>query len=79
MTIKYDKIADAVYMQLAEGKVFKTMEINDRLIIDLDEAGNTLGIEILDASSQDELVRSLQTNAGTGFPINITENTPILA
>ena len=52
MKITYDKIADAMYIYLNKAKVFKTVSITDRLLIDLDKKGKILGIEILDASSQ---------------------------
>jgi uncharacterized protein YuzE len=77
MTIQYDKIADAVYMKLSDGPVAKTLEINDRLNVDMDSKGNTIGIEILDASSQEDLVSMIQENVSTGFPIQITEGTPV--
>ena len=78
MDIKYDKFADAVYMKLGVGKVAKTVEINDRLIVDLDEAGHTFGIEILNASSQGNLVKMLQETVMGGLPItHISESAPI--
>ena len=79
MTIQYDKVANAVYMKLSETKVASTMEVNDRLIVDLDSKGNTIGIEILDASSQDALIQTIQSNVLNGIPVSISENTPALA
>ncbi len=76
MTIQYDKVADAVYMKMTDTKVAKTMEVNDTLLIDMDASGKTVGIEILDASSQEELVKTLENNVRMGFPIQISENTP---
>jgi len=52
MKIEYDKIADAMYIYLKKAKVFKTIKMQDRLIVDLDKKGNIIGIEVLDASSQ---------------------------
>jgi uncharacterized protein YuzE len=52
MKITYDKIANAAYMTLRKGKVAKTVEMADDVIIDLDKKGNLLGIELLDASNQ---------------------------
>lgn len=78
MTIQYDRVADAVYMKLADTKVAKTMEINDNLIIDLDSEGKMIGVEILEASSQDALIKNLQVNVenGMGVPVYINESTP---
>lgn len=39
MNINYDKIADAIYFKIKEGKVEKTLEMNDRLIVDLNKKG----------------------------------------
>ncbi len=52
MNTKYDKIADALYMRFNKGKVVKTLRLNDRLIVDLDNKSNVLGVELLNAKSQ---------------------------
>jgi len=52
MNSTYDKIADALYITLKKGRVFSTLKLSDRLVVDLDNNGNTLGIEILDAKNQ---------------------------
>jgi uncharacterized protein YuzE len=79
MNIQYDKVADAIYMKLSDSPVVKTTEINDRLLVDIDSQGNTIGIEILEASSQVDLVENIEKNVPTGFPIQITESTPVSA
>lgn len=50
MEIRYDKLADAAYFKLKKGKVSKTKEFADKVLIDLDKMGNVLGVEILNAS-----------------------------
>ena len=52
MKIQYDKMADALYIYLREGKVAKTIKVNNRLFVDVDKKGNTIGIELLDISQQ---------------------------
>ncbi len=52
MKITYDKIADAAYMTLRKGRVSKTVEMSDNVIVDFDKKGNLLGIEMLSASKQ---------------------------
>lgn len=52
MKITYDKEADAVYFQLHDGKFYSNKKIDDSTILDLDNEGNILGIEILDASKR---------------------------
>lgn len=50
MKIQYDKMADALYIYLREGKVAKTLKVKSYFLVDLDRSGNVLGIELLDAS-----------------------------
>ncbi|MEK6830734.1 MAG: DUF2283 domain-containing protein [Nanoarchaeota archaeon] len=52
MEITYDKDADALYIRFIKGKFFKNKKIDDLTIIDLDENGQILGIELLDASKR---------------------------
>lgn len=65
MKIDYDKIADAMYMTLRKGKVAKSVELEDRLIADVDKKGNVLGVEILDAGN------TVQKYAKKGVPVSI--------
>ena len=52
MNTKYDKIANALYIKFKEGKVAKTLRLEDHLIVDLDSKSNILGVELLNAKSQ---------------------------
>lgn len=52
MKITFDKEADAMYIYLKKKKVFKTKEITDDTIVDLDKNGNVIGIELLCASKR---------------------------
>ncbi len=65
MKIDYDKIADAMYMTLRKGKVAKSVELEDRLIADVDKKGNVLGVEILDAGN------TVQKYVKKGVPVSI--------
>ncbi|MDB5266079.1 MAG: hypothetical protein JWM39_792 [Parcubacteria group bacterium] len=78
MTIQYDRIADALYMYVSGGKVHKTLELEDRLLVDVDTLGNIVGMEILDASNQEELIKNLESNVDTGIPITITSGLPAI-
>lgn len=78
MKINYDKIADAVYFSLKKGKIAKTLEMNERLIVDVDKKGNVLGIEMLDASSQLPK-KSLEAGVASGIPVMISSGTPLVA
>lgn len=71
MKIDYDKIADAIYIRMKRGKVFKTKKISDVILHDLDKKNNLVGIEILNASNQFSK-GSLKENLKSGIPLNIT-------
>lgn len=79
MDVKYDTLADAVYLKVGTGKVSKTLEMQDRLNIDLDSKGRILGIEILEASHQEQLVENLKKNVEAGIPVDIVNSTPLAA
>jgi uncharacterized protein YuzE len=55
MEIKIDTKADALYIRLKRGKVYKTTRRDD-LIVDLDRNKDIIGIEVLNYSKR--------TNAG---------------
>ena len=52
MNTKYDKIADALYVKFKQGKIAKTLRLENHLIVDLDNKSNILGVELLNAKSQ---------------------------
>lgn len=47
MKIEYDRYAKALYIRLQEKERSRTVEINEKLNLDMDEKGNLIGIEIL--------------------------------
>jgi uncharacterized protein YuzE len=47
MTLNYDTQADALDITLVEGIVARTEEIDNGTLVDVDEAGNLLSIEVL--------------------------------
>ena len=79
MDIKYDIMVDAVYINVGSGKVAKTIKSEERFLVDVDSAGNVVGMGILDASSQQELVENLKKNVARRGPITIQSGTPIAA
>jgi len=50
MKIEYSKEDDALYITLKEADVADTDELTEDIIIDYDNGGNIVGIEVLDAS-----------------------------
>ena len=58
MRIRYNEKSDALYIRFREEKYFESDEIKEGFILDYDQKGNIIGIEILDASdylNDDEL------------------------
>ena len=45
--IKYDKIADALYIRLRDGRIVESDEVAPGVIVDLNENNEIIGIEIL--------------------------------
>ncbi|MEW6200764.1 MAG: DUF2283 domain-containing protein [bacterium] len=52
MKIEYSKQADALYIYLKEAYVKRSREIEDGIVIDLDENGHLIGIEVLGVSEK---------------------------
>lgn len=54
MKIKIDREADAAYITLKQGEVFETVAESNDVMIDFDNSGNILGIEILNYSNKEK-------------------------
>ena len=52
MVIRYEKELDIIYIKLSDGKVSESDEEKPGIILDYDESGNIIGIEILNASKK---------------------------
>jgi uncharacterized protein YuzE len=52
MKIEYSKTADALYVYFREKEVAKSKEVEEGVVIDLDEEGHIVGVEVLDASKR---------------------------
>jgi len=50
--VSYDPVADAVYIRIREGRVAESDEVAEGVIVDYDENGNIVGIEILEFSKR---------------------------
>lgn len=50
MNVTYDREADALYIRLREGKVMKSSDVEDCLVLDYGDDGGLVGIEVLRAS-----------------------------
>jgi uncharacterized protein YuzE len=52
MKIEYSREADALYVYFKEDFVAKSREIEDGIVIDFDDNGQIIGIEVLDATQR---------------------------
>jgi uncharacterized protein YuzE len=52
MKVSYDSEADALYIELHEAKVSGSEDVEEGVVVDFDEAGHVVGIEVLDASKR---------------------------
>ncbi|AEM38192.1 protein of unknown function DUF2283 [Pyrolobus fumarii 1A] len=50
VVVEYDREADAAYIRLGEGRVAETMEVEPGVLLDLDDEGRVIGVEVLEAS-----------------------------
>jgi uncharacterized protein YuzE len=62
MKIEYSKEADALYVYFKEEFVAKSIEIEDGVVIDFDEKGQLIGIEVLDVSQRFSLADIVNIN-----------------
>jgi uncharacterized protein YuzE len=75
MKFNYDTVADAVYLKVKEGKVNKTIKMEDRLLVDVNKKGDIIGIEMLEFSLQ-QSVQNFMASVKSGVPVEITTATP---
>ncbi len=46
-SLRYDKMAKALYVRIRRGRVVKTEVLNDSVFVDLDGEGRLIGIEVI--------------------------------
>ncbi|WP_297552499.1 DUF2283 domain-containing protein [Thermococcus sp.] len=46
MKVRYDPQGDILYIEVSPSKVAETVEIDEDILVDYDESGNIVGIEI---------------------------------
>lgn len=76
MRFNYDKVADAVYLTLNRGKIKKTIEVKDGVVLDVGAKGRIIGIEILNFSFQQRNLKKLEKH---GIPLEISTLLPSVA
>ena len=62
MKIEYSKEADAIYVYFKEDFVASSKEVEDGVVIDFDNKGQLIGIEVLDVSQRFSLSDIVNVN-----------------
>jgi len=52
MQVRVDHAADAVYLNLTDRPIKDSAEVADGIVVDYDDEGRIVGVEILDASKR---------------------------
>ena len=79
MKFNYDKVADAIYLAINRGKIKKTIEMNDGVILDVGTKGKIIGIEILNFSYQQKKRGAIRDFLKNGVPVNASYGTLAVA
>jgi len=64
MKISYNKEGDVLYVKFNNKKIYRTKEIGEDFIVDVDKNGAVVGVEILDYSTQKPQQKAFQVSAG---------------
>jgi len=48
--VKYDPLADALYIRVRDGDIVDSIEVRENLIVDFDKNGEVIGIEVINFS-----------------------------
>jgi uncharacterized protein YuzE len=62
VSVEFDPKVNAMYIRLKEGEVSKSESLADNIVVDLDEKGEVVGIEVL-LSKLDERQREFVARA----------------
>ena len=56
MKLKVDKESDAIYFRLDDSVIIESEEVDKGIILDFNESGNVVGIEILNISKRSDKI-----------------------
>ena len=67
--VSYDPVADALYVRARDDKIADSLEINESIIVDFNEHGEVVGVEILNFSKSNvDLDRIVKEGLETLIP-----------
>ena len=52
MKLEFDPVADALYVRLNENKILESEQVQPSIVLDFDESGKVVGVEILSVSKR---------------------------
>lgn len=73
ITVQYDVEARAAYIQVSDNAVTRTVEVDSSLLVDLDDMGVVVGIEVLSLDAKlpiDELVTQFHVHTNVVAALN---------
>lgn len=76
MNFTLDKVTDAAYFKISNGKVARTIEHGECVLVDVAKSGKVVGIEILNFSTNGT---KLEDSVLKGIPVQISNSTPVAA
>jgi len=67
--VSYDSVADALYIRVRDDKVADSLEVNEGVVVDFNEYGEVVGVEILGFSKSNiDLSRVVREGLETLIP-----------
>lgn len=63
MNIQYDPEVDALYVRLSQHKIVESEQVQPGIVLDFDEGGQVVGVEVLNASRRETAPRPLKQAA----------------
>lgn len=63
MNIEYDPAVDALYVRLTDGRIIESEEVQPGIVLDFDEAGKVVSVEVLNASKRESSPAPLKAAA----------------
>jgi uncharacterized protein YuzE len=78
MSTTFDRDTDAAYIRASDATIISTVPLNEYIMVDLDAFGATVGVEVLEASSQKELIANIESNFEKGIPLTDPSTIPTI-
>ncbi len=77
MKIEYSADVDALYVYFQEVEVARSVEPDDGIVVDLDDCGDVVGVEFLDASARFDSADAVLMLADSGPDYTVAQSKKI--